>query len=61
MDDEATMYLMATFYRKLGNWGPGEALRQAILETRRRHPEPAKWAAFLLFGDPVVAWAPGHR
>jgi len=61
VDDEATMYLMGSFYRKLANWGPGDALRQAMLEARLRYPEPAKWAAFLVFGDPVVAWAAGHR
>ncbi|MBL8908928.1 MAG: CHAT domain-containing protein [Rhizobiales bacterium] len=54
VDDEATMFLMSGFYRRLADLGPNSALRQAILDTRQRYPEPAKWAAFLVFGNPVV-------
>lgn len=55
VDDEATMFLMSSFYQSLADRGPSDALRQAILDTRQRYPEPAKWAAFLVFGNPVVA------
>ena len=55
VDDEATMYLMGIFYSNLAERGPGEALRLAVLDARRRYPEPAKWAAFLTFGNPVIA------
>jgi CHAT domain-containing protein len=55
VDDEATVFLMSNFYRRLGDLGPNDALRQAILETRQRYAEPAKWAAFLVFGNPVIS------
>ena len=52
VDDEATSLLMQAFYTRLkAGIGKQEALRQAQLELRKKHPEPAFWAAFYLTGD----------
>lgn len=53
VDDAATSSLMTAFYR---NWQTGamnkaQALRQAMLETRKSHPNPNLWAAFNLLGE----------
>lgn len=53
VDDAATAQLMTTFYR---NWQSGkldkaQALRQAMLETRKAYPDPSLWAAFNLVGE----------
>jgi CHAT domain-containing protein len=50
--DEATRELMLAFHRHLRQrpniaW----ALRQAMLHTRQRHPDPMSWAAFVLIGE----------
>ena len=50
--DQPTSELMQTFYRKLAvNGNKAGALRQAMLETRARHPDPLAWAGFILVGD----------
>jgi len=50
--DQPTAELMQTFYRKLaGSGNKADALRQAMLETRARHPDPLAWAGFILVGD----------
>lgn len=53
VDDRSTSFLMTTFMSHLGKpnaFSPGEPLRQAILETRKLYPDPARWAPFILFG-----------
>jgi CHAT domain-containing protein len=57
IDDEATGFLMQTFYKELNVWGSAESVRRAMLETRRRYPSPEKWAGFSNFGRPIIAWA----
>jgi CHAT domain-containing protein len=43
---------MPAFYRALAHThAKAVALRQAMLETRARHPDPLAWAGFLLIGD----------
>ncbi|MFF0372467.1 CHAT domain-containing protein [Micromonospora sp. NPDC005087] len=50
--DEQTAQLMADFYQLLRDGLPrAEALRQAQLRTRERHPDPRYWAAFVCQGD----------
>jgi CHAT domain-containing protein/tetratricopeptide (TPR) repeat protein len=51
--DEATAFLMTEFYK---NWrdrklDKAQALRQAMLTTRKKHPQPLDWAAFTLIGE----------
>ncbi len=51
--DESTALLMTEFYR---NWkdlklDKAQALRQAMLTTREKYPEPLYWAAFTLMGE----------
>lgn len=50
--DRATASLMKSFVRHLANQMPAEALRQAMLDTRRHYPKPSEWASFVLFGLP---------
>lgn len=52
VSDEATVDLMKSFISHLQGDVPAEALRQAMLETRKTHPNPAHWAAFVYFGLP---------
>lgn len=53
VDDEATSLLMKAFYGhlKLG-MSKAAALQAAQSETRKKHPHPYYWAAFVLTGDP---------
>ncbi|MEB3218466.1 MAG: CHAT domain-containing protein [Nostocales cyanobacterium 94392] len=51
--DAPTSDLMTEFYR---NWrerklNKAQALRQAILITMKKHPQPQNWAAFTLIGE----------
>jgi len=50
--DRATADLMTAFYR---HWQQGDdkaqALRQAMLTTMKKHPDPSNWAAFTLIGE----------
>jgi CHAT domain-containing protein len=51
--DESTAFLMAEFYK---NWkerklDKAQALRQAMLTTRDKYPQPLDWAAFTLIGE----------
>lgn len=53
VDDRSTSFLMTSFMNHLGKpyaFSPGEPLRQAMLETRKLYPDPARWAPFILFG-----------
>jgi CHAT domain-containing protein/Tfp pilus assembly protein PilF len=53
VDDASTALLMTEFYK---NWqqkkmDKAEALRQAMLTTRKQYPNPRNWAAFTLMGE----------
>ncbi|MBD0326259.1 MAG: CHAT domain-containing protein, partial [Pyrinomonadaceae bacterium] len=50
--DDATAELMQAFARHLRAHAPAEALRRAMLEVRRRRPDPTEWASFVIFGTP---------
>jgi len=53
VDDNATAYLMNRFLFHLqqpGRFMPSEPLRLAMLDTRKKFPNPAQWASFSLFG-----------
>lgn len=53
VDDAATNELMQAFMKNLQTTNmPSEALRQAMLETRKKFPHPSYWASFVLFGTP---------
>jgi hypothetical protein len=52
VSDEATLYLMDHFQLAAMDNVPAEALRLAMLETRKKFPDPALWASFTLFGTP---------
>ncbi|NEO86102.1 MAG: tetratricopeptide repeat protein [Spirulina sp. SIO3F2] len=50
--DAPTAQLMTEFYRQREQTGDNaQALRQAMLQTLERHPEPRNWAAFTLIGE----------
>jgi CHAT domain-containing protein len=52
VDDDVTRELMIAYYRKLlAGAGRGEALREASLQVRRKHPEPRYWAPFIAIGQ----------
>ena len=50
--DQATADLMESFTRHLKTEVPAEALRDAMRETRAKHPDPVDWASFAFFGTP---------
>jgi CHAT domain-containing protein len=51
--DEQTRELMVNFYQRLlAGEGRPEALRQAQLSIKEKHPEPFYWGAFICQGDP---------
>ncbi|TRD10514.1 CHAT domain-containing protein [Erythrobacter insulae] len=52
VSDEATVYLMDRFQLAAMVHMPAEALRLAMLDTRKKYPDPALWAPFTLFGTP---------
>jgi CHAT domain-containing protein len=54
VEDLATRDLMLLFVENLKMHIPSEALRQAMLEYKKRNPKapPSQWAAFTLFGTP---------
>jgi CHAT domain-containing protein len=42
---------MVAFYRALARApGKAQALRQAMLETRARYPNPLAWSGFIMMG-----------
>jgi len=52
--DGATAELMTEFYRNLQHHpDKAQALRQAMLTTKKKYPDPLDWAAFTLIGE---AW-----
>ena len=48
--DDETKFLMTSFYKNLKTRPKAEALRQAQLETKKKHPHPFYWSAFQLTG-----------
>ncbi|GET35795.1 WD-40 repeat-containing protein [Microseira wollei NIES-4236] len=50
--DAATASFMVEFYHNLQR-GPdkAQALRQAMLTMKEKHPHPLNWAAFTLIGE----------
>ncbi|NER47539.1 MAG: CHAT domain-containing protein [Symploca sp. SIO1A3] len=51
--DAPTADLMTRFYQhRAQNNNKAEALRQAMLDTMKEHPNPKDWAAFTLIGEP---------
>lgn len=53
VDDEATGFLMASFYRNLKTMPKNFALQQAAMATIRKFEHPFYWAAFNLIGARV--------
>jgi CHAT domain-containing protein len=52
VNDGSTNALMSEFYRQLQTEpNKSKALRQAMLKTKERHPNPIDWAAFTLIGE----------
>jgi CHAT domain-containing protein/Flp pilus assembly protein TadD len=52
VDDGSTAFLMANFYQNLQqNPNKAQALRQAMLVTMKKYPDPRSWAAFTLMGE----------
>lgn len=52
VDDGSTSFLMSEFYRQLQQQpNKAKALRQAMLVTRQKYPDPSHWAAFTLIGE----------
>jgi CHAT domain-containing protein len=51
--DEPTAFLMTEFYRnwRERNLDKAQALRQAMLTTKGKYPQPLDWAAFTLIGE----------
>ncbi|MBD2354936.1 tetratricopeptide repeat protein [Tolypothrix sp. FACHB-123] len=50
--DEPTQYLMVEFYQSLQTQpDKALALRQAMLKTKEKFPNPVNWAAFTLIGE----------
>jgi hypothetical protein len=52
IDDEATADLMKAFVSNLGHETHADALRDAMIATRSVHPDPSRWGAFSVFGNP---------
>ena len=53
VDDESTAYLMTRFIYHLKEqqlFTPAAPLRLAILDTKKKFPNPAHWASFILLG-----------
>ena len=53
--DDATADLMVAFHQALldgSGMSKSAALRQAMLATMDKHPDPVNWAAFTVVGDP---------
>ncbi|MBL1177172.1 tetratricopeptide repeat protein [Pantanalinema sp. GBBB05] len=50
--DDSTAFLMTEFYQNLQKTpDKAQALRQAMLTTKQKYPEPLNWAAFTLIGE----------
>ncbi len=51
VDDAATQVLMTRLITYAAEHPPAEALRLAMIDTRKDYPDPALWASFLMFGS----------
>ncbi|MBD2200861.1 MULTISPECIES: CHAT domain-containing protein [Calothrix] len=51
VDDAETRFLMEEFYQQLKNNDKATALRNAMLATKEKNPNPQYWAAFTLIGE----------
>ena len=52
--DVSTAFLMSEFYKNFQrNPDKAQALRQAMLTTMKKHPEPINWAGFTLIGEAI--------
>ncbi len=51
VDDNSTSFLMTEFYKNLQQQDKATALRQAMLTTMQKYPQPRNWAAFTLIGE----------
>jgi CHAT domain-containing protein len=52
VDDNSTRVFMSDFYRQRQiNPNKAQALRQAMLNTMKQHPNPRDWAAFTIVGE----------
>jgi CHAT domain-containing protein len=53
VSDDSTALLMTEFYKHLAQkrLNKAQALRQAMLTTRQKYPDPKLWAAFNLIGE----------
>ncbi|GAA6622319.1 CHAT domain-containing protein [Scytonema sp. NUACC26] len=52
VSDESTAFFMPEFYRQLKvHQDKAIALRQAMLTTMKKYPNPSDWSAFLLIGE----------
>ena len=50
--DATTSELMIDFHKNLqARQNKAQALRQAMLTTMKKHPEPVNWAGFFLVGE----------
>ncbi|MBW4552061.1 MAG: tetratricopeptide repeat protein [Aphanocapsa sp. GSE-SYN-MK-11-07L] len=50
--DDSTAFLMTEFYKHLkAGYGKAQALRQAMLITIKKYPNPKAWSAFTLIGQ----------
>ncbi|AUT00316.1 Fis family transcriptional regulator [Nostoc sp. CENA543] len=51
VDDNSTSFLMTEFYKNIQQQDKATALRQAMLTTMQKYPQPINWAAFTLIGE----------
>ncbi len=50
--DDSTQWLMTRFYQNIHDgMGKAQALRQAMLQTLPKYPDPVAWGAFVLLGE----------
>jgi CHAT domain-containing protein/tetratricopeptide (TPR) repeat protein len=53
VNDESTAFLMTAFYQYIGaGQGKSEALRNAMLKTKAKYPNPYFWSGMTLIGEP---------
>jgi CHAT domain-containing protein len=52
VNDQATNELMQEFVSDMKNDVPAEALRKAMIEIKKKRPNPSEWASFVVFGTP---------
>jgi CHAT domain-containing protein len=50
IDDASTMEFMRSFYTHIAAHGFPQALRQAMLDVRKKYPHPYHWSPFILVG-----------